>query len=124
MTPGLQRIGAQPTPQGDAADLGHDATGEDLATQFGNGETRQRHIAVTGQLAREPLNVDDDAGGKAGCAPASKFLLEAGHAFFKEAVAPFADDLAWHIEPRGNNVVAQALSGQQDDLGADDVSIR
>ena len=66
MTPGLQRIGAQPTPQGDAADLGHDATGEDLAMQFGNGETRQRHIAVTGQLAREPLNVDDDAGGKSG----------------------------------------------------------
>ena len=63
-------------------------------------------------------------GGKAGCAPASKLLLKAGHAFFKEAVAPFADDLARQIEPRGNHVVAQALSGQQDDLGADDVSIR
>jgi hypothetical protein len=63
-------------------------------------------------------------GGKAGCAPASKLLLEAGHAFFKEAVAPFADDLPRHIEARGNDVVAQALSGQQHDLGADDVSIR
>ena len=63
-------------------------------------------------------------GGKAGCAPASKLLLKAGHAFFKEAVAPFADDLPRHIEPRGNNVVAHAFSGQQDDLGADDVSIR
>jgi hypothetical protein len=63
-------------------------------------------------------------GGKAGCAPASKLLLKAGHAFFKEAVAPFADDLARHIEPRGNNVVAQTLCGEQDDLGADDVSIQ
>jgi hypothetical protein len=63
-------------------------------------------------------------GGKAGCARASKLLLKAGHAFFKEAVAPFADDLARHTEPRGNDVVAQALRGQQDDLGADDVSIR
>ena len=66
MTPGLQRIGAQPAPQGDAADLGHDAAREDLALQFGNREARQRHIGVTGQLAREPLNVDDDAGGKSG----------------------------------------------------------
>ena len=63
-------------------------------------------------------------GGKAGCAPASKLFLEAGHAFFKEAVAPFADDLPRHIEARGNNVVAQAFSSQQYDLGADDVSIR
>ena len=33
MPPGLQRIGAQPAPQGDAADLGHDAAGENLAMQ-------------------------------------------------------------------------------------------
>jgi hypothetical protein len=63
-------------------------------------------------------------GGKAGCAPASKFLLEAGHAFFKEAVAPFADDLPRHIEARGYDVVAQAPRGEQHDLGANDVSIR
>ena len=66
MPPGLQRIGAQPSPQGDAADLGHNASGEDLAVQFGNREACQGHIGVTGQLAREPFNVDDDAGGKSG----------------------------------------------------------
>lgn len=66
MTPGLQRIGAQPSPQGDAADLGHNAAGEDLAAQLGDRKARQRHIGMTGQLAREPFNVDDDAGGKSG----------------------------------------------------------
>jgi hypothetical protein len=66
MTPRLQRIGAQPPPQGHAADLGHDATGQDLAMQFRDGEARQRHIGPTGQLACQPFNVDDDAGGKSG----------------------------------------------------------
>ena len=36
--------------------------------QVGDAEARQRHIGVARQLAREPFNVDDDAGGKAGCA--------------------------------------------------------
>jgi hypothetical protein len=34
--------------------------------QVGDCEARQGHIGVTGQLAREPFNVDDDAGGKSG----------------------------------------------------------
>lgn len=66
MPPGLQRIGAQPAPQGDAADLCHDAAGEYLTMQFGDGEARQWHIGVTGQLARQAFNVDDDAGGESG----------------------------------------------------------
>jgi hypothetical protein len=66
MPPRLQRIGAQPPPQGDSADLSDDATGEDLPMQFGDGEARQRPIGVTGQLASQPFNVDDDAGRKSG----------------------------------------------------------
>jgi hypothetical protein len=31
--------------------------------QFGDGEARQWHIGVTGQLTRQAFNVDDDAGG-------------------------------------------------------------
>jgi hypothetical protein len=43
---------------------------------------------------------------------------------FEETVAPFADDLARCIESRSDKIVAEALGRQQDDLRADDVSIR
>ena len=39
-------------------------------------------------------------------------------------VAPLADDLPRRIQPRGDDIVAQALGREQDDLGADDVPIR
>ena len=92
--------------------------------QVGDGEARQRYIGVARQLTREPFNVDDDAGGKAGCAPASRLFLKAGHSVFEETVAPFADDLARRIESRGNEIVAESLGRQQDDLRANDVTIR
>src|SRR5436309_1852701 len=63
-------------------------------------------------------------GGKAGCAPASRLLLKAGYALFKETVAPFANNLPRRIESRADEIVTEPLSRQQDDLRADDVSIR
>jgi hypothetical protein len=63
-------------------------------------------------------------GGKAGCSPASRLLLQAGHAVFKEPVTPFADDLARRIETGGDDIVAEPRGGEQDDLRADNVSIR
>ena len=63
-------------------------------------------------------------GGKAGWAPASRLFLKAGQALIEKAVAPFADDLARRIESRGDEIVPESLGGQQDDLRADDVSIR
>jgi hypothetical protein len=36
-----------------------------------------------------------------------------------EALAPLADDLARRIEAGGNDIVVQALGGQQHDLGPD-----
>ena len=77
--------------------------------QFGDGEACQWHIGATGQLARQSFNVDDDAGGKAGRAPASRLFLKAGHSLFEETVAPFANDLAWRIEARGDEIVARIL---------------
>lgn len=41
----------------------------------------------------------------------------------EEALAPLADDLAACVEPSGNLVVAQALGGQQDHLGSNDLEI-
>jgi len=63
-------------------------------------------------------------GGKAGWGPASRLFLQTGQALLEEALAPLADDLARRIEPRGDDIVAQALGREQDDLGADDVTIR
>jgi hypothetical protein len=63
-------------------------------------------------------------GGKAGCSPASRLFLKAGQSFFEEAVAPFADDLARRIETGGDDIVADALRGKQDDFRPDDISIR
>ena len=63
-------------------------------------------------------------GGKAGCSPASQLLIEAGEALLEEALAPLADDLPWGIQPRGNDIVGQSLCGEQDELGANDISIR
>jgi hypothetical protein len=39
-------------------------------------------------------------------------------------VAPFADDLARRIETGGDDVVAEPLGGEQDDLRANNISIR
>jgi hypothetical protein len=39
-------------------------------------------------------------------------------------VAPFAHDLPWRIESRGDKIVAESFGRQQDDLRADDISIR
>ena len=60
--------------------------------EFRNRETRQWRVGPTGQFAREPFNVDDDAGGESGPDPASLCCLKAGQTFFKEALSPFADD--------------------------------
>jgi hypothetical protein len=63
-------------------------------------------------------------GGKAGCAPASRLFLKAGHSVFEETVAPFADDLARRIESCRDEIIAESLGRQQDDFRADDVAIR
>jgi hypothetical protein len=63
-------------------------------------------------------------GGKAGCAPASRLFLKAGQSLVEETVPPFAHNLARRIESGGDEIVADAFGRQQDDLCADDVSIR
>jgi hypothetical protein len=63
-------------------------------------------------------------GGKAGFPPASWLLIKAGEALEKEALAPFADDLSRRIQSSGNDVVRESFRREQDQLGADDVTIR
>jgi hypothetical protein len=63
-------------------------------------------------------------GGNAGWPPASWLLVEAREALLEEAVAPLADNLPWGIQTRRDDIVGQALGGQQDQLRTDDVAIR
>jgi len=51
-------------------------------------------------------------------------IVEAGEAFPEEPLTPFADDLSRQRHARGDLVIAQPVRGEQDDFGADNVSIR
>jgi len=70
------------------------------------------------------LTATTTLGGKAGWGPATWFLFEAGEAKFIEAFAPFAHDLARHIQVRADELVGQTLRGHEYDLGPDHVTIR
>jgi hypothetical protein len=41
-----------------------------------------------------------------------------------KSLAPLADDLARRIEASRDDLIGEALGREQDDLGADDLSIR
>jgi len=63
-------------------------------------------------------------GGKAGCAPASWLLIQPCHPLVEEPLAPFTDDLALQAEASGDDVVAETVGSQEDNLRANDVAIR
>jgi hypothetical protein len=63
-------------------------------------------------------------GGKAGWTPATRLLIEAREAVLKEPMAPFTDDLPWRVQSCADLVVAEAGRREEDDFGADDITIR
>lgn len=63
-------------------------------------------------------------GGKAGWTPAARLLVEAREAVLEEAMAPLTDDLSWRVQPRADLVVAETGGREEDNLGADDITIR
>jgi hypothetical protein len=69
VSPGTNRVAAEPAPQRGAADLSHDTFGHDLPLDLGKREPRQRQTPSVREFAGEGLNVDDDAGGKSGPVP-------------------------------------------------------
>src|SRR5271157_752405 len=70
------------------------------------------------------LTCTTTSGGKNGRAPGSGFSLQTGQSFLEEAFAPFANDLARDAKGSSDLVIAVALSGEEDHLGADDRIIR
>ena len=124
MAPGLQRIRTEPAPKRHATDLRHDTAGDNLALELRDRQVRERYAMAGGDLTGQPLNLDDDAGGKAGWAPAAGLFVQPGEAFEEEPVPPLADDLPRRIEAGGDHIVPDVLGGEQDDLGANHVTIR
>jgi hypothetical protein len=63
-------------------------------------------------------------GGKAGRAPASWLFVQAGQALVEKPLPPLANDLALETEARGDDVVPQAVGSHENNLRADDISVR
>jgi hypothetical protein len=63
-------------------------------------------------------------GGEAGRTAPTPTLFEADEAFFKEALAPLADDLSRRVQPGGDLVVAKPFRGVEHDPRPNDLSIR
>jgi hypothetical protein len=64
------------------------------------------------------------SGGKRPGATRAGTFLEPGQTLLEEAFAPHAYDLAAGIETSGDLVVGQALSGEQNHLGAKHLEVR
>jgi len=63
------------------------------------------------------------SGGKSAGPPAPWHFLETGQTLVKETLSPFGDNLPGDIELLADLLVRHPLSGQEDDLGADDITI-
>jgi hypothetical protein len=63
-------------------------------------------------------------GGKAGWPPAPGLLVQPREALRTNPLAPLADDLAGSIQAPGNDVIREALGGEQHDLRSNDIAIR
>ena len=63
-------------------------------------------------------------GGKSSGTSAARLVGEALEAEIAEALSPFADDLPGQIEFLPDGLVVEPVSGQQDELGTDDLGVR
>jgi len=66
MAPGSDRIRVQPPPQRRAADRGDDPARQDFAAQVRQRPPREGDAGVHRALAGDPLDLNDDVGGKSG----------------------------------------------------------
>ena len=66
MSPRAEGVGAEPPPQGAAADFAYDALRDNLTLDFGEGQPGQRQSQSIGKFTSESFDLNDDAGGKSG----------------------------------------------------------
>ncbi len=63
-------------------------------------------------------------GGKVGLAPASRFVLKTWQAGQAKPFTPFTNDLARRIEPSSSHIIGQSFRCEEDNSGANDITIR
>jgi hypothetical protein len=63
-------------------------------------------------------------GGKAGLTPASRLRLKAGQSGKSESLTPLADNLTRRIQPGRDHVIGESFIREEDDFGADHITIR
>ena len=64
MLPGADGVFVQPTPNGAAADLSHQARARDVLSQVGDAPPRQREIVSRGQFTGQSFNLNDQFWGE------------------------------------------------------------
>jgi hypothetical protein len=63
-------------------------------------------------------------GGKTGFTPTSRLCLKARQSGNGESLTPLADYLTGRIKSGGDHVIGESFIGEQDDFGADHITIR
>jgi len=76
VTPRLNRVLTQPTPQSSFTDASDDSLIDHLSANVGKGQPRQRKVAFTRKLASQCFNLNGDAGGKKGRPAAPRLFVQ------------------------------------------------
>jgi hypothetical protein len=114
----------QPTPKGGLADREATRPRPTASRLISGILSRDRGRPCScGNSQASALTASTTLGGKAGRAPATRPLFEAGKTLFEKPFPPFADDLTRRVEASGDLVVAEAGFGVENDLGPDDIPI-
>jgi hypothetical protein len=124
--PRADGVAIKPAPERSPADFGHQAALDyRTARRISAIEKRESGLPWTvGSSQASAFTSTTTLGGKARRGAATCLLFESRQALFMEALTPLADDLPRRIEPRGDDVVGEALGGIEDDLGTDHIPIR
>ena len=74
--------------------------------------------------ASQGANLHDELRGETPGASGARGFLETIQAVFEETLVPEADDLAAGVDALGDQAIGEALGGEENDLGADNLEMR
>ena len=124
MFPGAKGIAAEPAPQSSAADLSDQALRNNVLADFLDREPTQWEPGGYQEARRRvPLPERRDWGGKAGLTPASRLRLKTRQSGKGESLTPLANNLTRRIQPRGDHVIGESFICEEDDFGADHITV-
>lgn len=122
MPPTTDCILTEPAPNGGSTHVRHESLLEDLLANVGDSkiETGRGPGGVVAHR-RGPLPGTTREAGKAGLTPAARFVLQAGkqnHLHHLQTI--------WRgvIEAGGEHIILKIVGSEEDDLGANDVTLR